>query len=235
MGRQVAKRISKRYNCTMAELYTGLEIIWNSQKEHEIAFENESTLYVPGMWSLRLAEIENARQLPDGQARGVQSEVLRIEMIEKMYDAAAKWNWLKSYIRGAFRGEYYKPRIEEAGKGYYFNATRKNWEDLRMLLQSGRNFIVKHELVLKNEGGMPAGFPAKFEAVANEFESLCSRFMKARQDAEEQTDAKLIANNLIFEEGKAMMRDGKRIFRKQAALRNRFVWSRVLGLIRSGG
>jgi len=234
MGRQVAKRVTKKYNCTMAELYIGLETIWHSQKEHEIVFENESTLYVPGMWSLRLAEIENARKMPDGQARGVQSEVLRIEMIEKMYDAAVKWNWLKSYIRGAFEGEYYKPRIEEAGKGYYFNATRKNWGDLRLLLQSGRNFILKHGAVLKNDGGMPAGFPAKFEAVANEFEDLCSRFMKARQDAEEQTDEKVSANNLIFEDGKVMMRDAKRIFRKKAAVRNRFVWKRVLGLIRSG-
>jgi hypothetical protein len=234
MGRQIAKRVSKQYNCTMAELYSGLETIWYSQKEHEIVFENESTVYVPGTWSLRLAEIEKAQKMPDGQARGAQSEVLRIEMIEKMYDAAAKWNSLKGYISHAFKGEHYKPRIEEAGKGYYFNSIRKNWEDLRLLLQSGRNFILKHEVVLKNEGGMPAGFVAKFETVANDFEDLYKRFMKARQDAKEQTDAKVMANNLIFEDGKAMMRDAQRIFRKQAAVRNRFVWRRVLGLVRSG-
>jgi len=103
-----------------------------------------------------------------------------------------------------------------------------------MLLQSGRNFIAKHETVLKNDGGMPAGFVLKFETVAVEFGELYSAFMKARQDAKEETDAKIVANNLIFEEARNMMRDGRRIFRKHAVLRNRFAWKRVLKLVRDG-
>ncbi len=233
MGRQNATRPSKVYNCSMVELYAGLEMIWCSQKEHEVEFEGENTFYYSGISDVRLAKINDARMMPDGQARGAESEVLRLRMIEKLDVVLGRWNSLKGYVRKAFKEDYYKPRIEEAGKSYYFNSVRKNWEDVRMLLQSGKNFLEKHELALKNDGGMPASFIGKFEIVAVEFEELYGLFMRARQDAREQTDAKIMANNLIFEEGKSMMRDGRRIFRKRAAVRNRFVWKRVLGLVRT--
>ena len=233
MGRQNAERPSKVYNCSMVELYAGQEMIWCSQKEHEVEFEEENTLYHSGISDVRLAKINAARIMPDGQARGAESEVLRLKMIEKLDAVIGYWNSLKGYVRKAFKEEYYKPRIEEAGKGYYFNSVRKNWVDVRMLLQSGKNFLEKHEVALKDEGGMPASFIGKFETVAVEFEELHGLFVKVRLDAREQTDAKIVANNLIFEEGMSMMRDGRRIFRKRAAVRNRFVWKRVLGMVRN--
>ncbi|MBK8659703.1 MAG: hypothetical protein IPN22_12750 [Bacteroidetes bacterium] len=56
-------------------------------------------------------------------------------------------------------------------------------------------------------------------------------FKDAQQDSHEQTDAKIEANNAIYREGRAMMEDGKRIFRKNAAVRDRFVWERVVELV----
>lgn len=230
-----AERIKKIYNCPVAELYAGLEIVWHSQREYEDAFMAESTLYTPGLANVKLAAIAAARKMPDGQIRGAEQEELRLQLNEQLYVVLGRWNWLKSYVRHCFTGAHYKPRIEEAGKGHYYRALQKDWEKVLLLLQSGRNFIAKHRALLLVEGGMPPTFEAGFGADADKFETIYHAFMKAKQDAKELTDMKLAANNAIYEDGVRMMRDGRHIFRKQAAVRERFVWRKVRQLIGGDG
>lgn len=219
------------YNEAMAVLYAALNIAWDSQSEHESEFIAENTLYPAGLSVTKKAAIAAAQAMPDGQARGAEAEILRIRMTEKMDVIIGKWNSLDGYISKAFKGEYYKPRIEEAGKQYYEKAANKNWEYLTQLLVSGKNFVTAHSAVLIADGGMPAGFAASFDTVKTEFEGLYSQFKDAQQDSQEQTDAKISANNAIYKEGREMMEDGKRIFRKNASVRDRFIWERIVELV----
>jgi len=71
-------------------------MVWRRQKKHEIKFEEENTLYYAGIADIRMAAVNSARAMPDGQARGARSEVLRLRMIEKLDEVAGRWNWLKS-------------------------------------------------------------------------------------------------------------------------------------------
>lgn len=230
-----AERVRKIYNCPVAELYAGLEIVWHSQREYEEAFMAENTLYTPGLAAVKLAAIAAARSMPDGQARGAEQEELRIQLNEQLYVVLERWIWLKAYVKAGFKGGHFKPRIEEAGTGHYYRALRKDWEEAVLLLQSGRNFIVKHRTLLLAEGGMPPAFEARYGEEADKFEAIYQAFMKAKQDTKELTDRKLAANNAIYEDGKRMMRDGRNIFRKQAAVRERFVWRKVRQLIKGYG
>lgn len=228
-------RPAAEYKCAQAALYAGLEIVWNSQAEQEAAFAAENTIYTPGLAATKITAIHAARALPDGQARYAEAEVLRVTLGEKQVAAIGKWNSLEGYIKRAFTGGYYKPRIEEAGQDYYTKAASQNWEYVEQLMQAGKTFIANHSAVLIADGGMPAGFAATFDAAQGEFETVYNAFMDARQDAQQQTDAKILANNAIYADGKTMMEDGKHIFRNDASVRERFMWEIVLEMISSPG
>lgn len=218
------------YNCSQAELYSGLNSAWDSQAEREAAFIVENTKYTAGLSVTRKAAIQAAKAMPDGQARYADSESLRVDLTEELDSVLGKWNSLDGYIKGAFKGAHYKPRIEEAGKQYYETSAEKNWEDVSLLLEAGKTFITTHSAVLIADGGMPAGFAAAYDGV-RVYDGLYTDFKDARQDAQEQTDAKLDANNDIYEAGREMMEDGKHIFRKNASVRERFTWDRILAMI----
>lgn len=237
MATQNEQRPTNDYTCAQAELYAGLETAWNSQAEHEAEFIAENTTYTAGLSVTRLAAIAAAQALPDGQARGAEAEVTRITLVEKLDVVLGKWNSLDGYIHKAFTGAYYKPRIEEAGKQYYLKATEKNWEYVKQLLVGMKNFLTAHGAVLVSDGGMPPTFAASVDAIKTTFDGLYTDFKDAEQDSKEQTDTKIEANNAIYKEGRKMMEDGKHIFRKNAAVRDRFVWERILELITppSGG
>ena len=138
---QGENRPKKAHNCTQAELYAGLDIVWDSQAEHEQEFADENTKYTPGLSVTMKDAVQAARALPDGQARAAEQEVLRNRLVEIHDGAIGLWNSLDGYIRKAFAGIDYKARIEEAGKGYYGKAYNMNWEDVALLLQSGVNFL----------------------------------------------------------------------------------------------
>ena len=231
MATQNEPRAVPQYNEAMSVLYAALNLVWDSQAEHETSFMAENTLYTPGLSVTRKAAISAAQALPDGQARGTEAEVLRIGLVEKLDVVLGKWNSLDGYISKAFTGAYYKPRIEEAGKPYYAKAANQNWEYAVQLLVSMKNFLTAHQAVLVTVGGMPAGFDASVSVLKMEFEVMYGSFKDAQQDSHVQTDAKIEANNAIYREGRAMMEDGKRIFRKNAAVRDRFVWERVVELV----
>jgi hypothetical protein len=228
---QIAVRPQRKYHCAVAELYAGLGLVWNSQALYETEFAEENTQYTAGLWVARKAAIDAAQVLPDGQASGSVAELLRIRLMGKLDMVLAKWHSLEGYTRKAFPGEIYKPKIEAAGKPFYSKAVNLNWEHAKQLLVSAKTFLTGNEAALLAEGGMSANFITGFDTVKGEFMQLFDGFKAAEQVSIEQTDAKINANNAIYADGRSMMEDGKRIFRQHAALRNKFVWKRILELL----
>jgi hypothetical protein len=232
---QYAQRPEAKYNCTVVELYAGLPLAWNSQAQHETEFVAENTQYTPGLAATRKAAIDAAQQLPDGQASGAIAEGLRIHLLDKLDLVVSKWHSLDGYIANAFKEGAYKPKIEAAGKQYYRKAAKENWEYAKQLLVSMKTFLTANEAALLSDGGMPANFISGFDTLKAGFDANLDAFKAAQQNSimqtDAQTDAKIIANNTIYAEGRTMMEDGKRIFRKNAAVRNRFIWKRILELL----
>lgn len=231
MATLTAERPKPDYHCSQSELYAGLDIVWNSQAQREAEFEAENTNYTPGLSVTRKAAIEAARALPDGNARYAESRILHIEMENKWEVAIGKWNSLSGYIEDGWDKEFVPTRLSEAGKAFYEAAAAKDWEKAKELLKEGKNFIDTHEAKLLADGGMPATFKLAFNTAKTDFETKYSAFMAAREDAQEQTDAKILANNAIYADGVEMMKVGKRIFKKNASVRERFTWTSVLAMV----
>ena len=226
-----AERPKADYHCAQPELYAVLDIVWNSQAQREAEFLAENTKYTAGLSVTRKAAIEAARAMPDGSARYAQSKIFHIELGNKWELAIGKWNSLAGYIEEAFDEEFVSTRLNEAGKAIYEAAAGKDWEKVIDLMKEGKNFITAHSAVLGTDGGMPATFAAAYDTEKTAFEAKYAEFMAAREDAQEQTDAKILANNAIYADGVSMMKDGKHIFRKNASVKERFTWERVLEMV----
>jgi hypothetical protein len=228
---QIATRPQRHYGCATVELYAGLHLTWNSEALYETEFANENTQYTAGLSVIRKQAIDDAQALPDGQATGAVAEALRIQLVAKLDPVLAKWHSLEGYISKVWKGEDYKPKIEAAGKLNYSKAANLNWEYAKQLLVSAKSFLTANNAVLLADGGMPTNFVTGFDAVKGQYIQLFEDFKAAEQTSIEQTDAKINANNALYADGRSMMEDGKRIFRKNAAVRNKFVWERILELL----
>ena len=225
-------RPNRKYNCTQAELYAICTIGWQSYQENLPGFEGFSTLYTATTATDALAAIESAKNLPDFQARNEATETAYIQMGQTAEQCLTKWRSLRSYIKASFPQELHKPKIESAGEDHYNKALSRNWGETQLMLTSALSFITDNTAEL-TAGGMPATFQTDLVTLQTDFTGYYSTFTDSGQDEHEGTDAKVIANNAIYETLQRMFEDGQIIYEKDAAKRDRFIFQRVKEMITS--
>lgn len=226
-------RPTRKYNCTQAELYAICTIIWQSYAENQADFEAFKTIYTVQYGIDAMQEVEDAKNLPDFQARNQATETAYINMGETAKKCLTAWRSLRSYIKSSFPDNLQKPEIEAAGEDHYNKATNRNWSETELMLVSAINYIDQHTAVLTT-GGMPATFQATISDLHTEFMGFYITFTDSGQDEHEGTDQKVIANNALYSKLQAMCDDGQIINEHNAAKFQRFVFSRVKDLITSG-
>lgn len=226
------QRPNSKYNSTQAELYSICTIMWQSYAENQPTFETFKTTYTAQLATDMLQEIEDARNLPDFQARNQATESTYIAMKAKAKDCLKAWRSLRSYIKSSFPSDLQKPEIEAAGEEHYTKALNNNWSETKLMLSSGNNYITAKTAELTT-GGMPLAFPTDFDTLKTEFDGLYSKFTDFEQDETEGTDLKVNANNAIYTKTIQMGEDGQLIFEQEPAKQARFVFSRVKELITS--
>lgn len=220
-----------KYSCTQSELYAVCKLVWNSFEENLAAFTAFKTIYDAPFLVARRAEMNAAKAMPDEQARGAAGEMFGIQLKTAADSANLKWLTLTAYIKSSFQGALAKPQLEAAGHGYYPSANRGDWEDMDSMLEAGKTFMTANGAALAASGGMPAAFPADYEAVKVAFSGVYDQFKGAPQSAKEGTRAKINANNFIYEKVMAMMDDGQILFYNDAAKRDKFIWANVMRLV----
>ena len=226
------QRPKPKYNCTQAELYSICNIIWQSYAENQPDFEAFKTIYTGQYGTDALQEVEDAKNLPDFQARNQQTESAYIRMVETSKKCLAAWRALRSYIKSSFPPSLQKPEIEAAGEGHYMKALNRNWSETELMLVSALNYISAHNTELTT-GGMPANFPTDMDNLRSEFSGLNGKFRDSEQDEHEGTDTKVNANNDVYAKLMAMGEDGQLIYESDPAKRERFIFTRIKDLITS--
>lgn len=214
-------------------MYTSCDTIAISYSDHVTEFTNYSTKYTATTGTdLRMA-IKDARALPGEAQRDAAHSVLRKELVELKDNSLIVWQQLSSFIRDAYSKEVYQNQLNAAGHGYYSSAQNEDWDDVKGLMEDGANYITEHSAVLTADGGMPAGFEVVFGNAQEAFELKYDAFLQALEASKLATDKKLSANNAIYREAMRICEDGKRIFRKDAAIREQFTFETVLSLVRA--
>ena len=221
------------YNCTEAELYKVCIIGWGSYQENLAGFTAFNTTYTLAFGQTAIAAVNAAQLLPSFQQRGELHEKLLIRLNIAADECLKQWKFLEGHIKRSFPENELKPSLEAAGSSHYSKAGDDNWEYVSLLMTEGGEFINNNTAQLTS-GGMPPAFPTDFTTAQTNFEILYQPFKDAQQDAHEQRDNKIIANNAIYNTLTAMFDDGKKVYRMIPAKKERFTFARVLNLVSSG-
>ncbi|MCF8257206.1 MAG: carboxypeptidase-like regulatory domain-containing protein [Flavobacteriales bacterium] len=235
MGTLNDSRPQPAYPGTQQELYTLIETGWGSYVQYLPDFTNKKTIYTQQVADDELTALALARMMPDEASRAEVHKTLRKKVLDLSLDCLEQWSFLDSYIMDAFPEENYEDKREAAGHGYYRGAQREDWDSVKGLMSSGKGFIAGNATVLAADGGMPGTFAGAFDALKLDFETHHQLFLHAEEEAKRLTDLKVEANNLLFKTMSKMFKDGQRIFRKQAAIREQFIVERVMELIGGSG
>lgn len=229
----MAERPTADYKCKQLELYAVLRIGLASYREQITAFGNFKSKYDAAWGNTFETEINAAAKLPSFQARDEKSETAGILLEKKAEECGNKWQDLKRYIADVDDWEeLQKPKLEAAGSTLYQQATHGNWEVMKGLLETASSFIDNNETELEADGNMPNTFKDQFDTLKQDYEALYDDFTDKTQDQEEETDEKIIENNRLYKKLIQMFLDGQAIFRKKAALKERFTFDRVLKIVR---
>jgi len=226
-----------KYNFSIAVLYSVCRLAWTNCGNNLAGFAARKAFYIAAYVASRMAEIDAAEQMPDEQARDEVHETLRIQLKEKAATCREYWNYLERYIVSAFPKSEWKPKTEAAGKEAYDEAGEENWDKISLMMSNAYEFITNNSgvLAINLETGtadnMPAGFPAEFEGVKNDFNTTHSDFLQAEEGAQTGTQTKGEANEIIYDKMRLMLDDGVVYFKNNAAVKKQFVLVNLLELI----
>jgi len=190
--------IKPSYNCSQQELYTVCRLGWQSCNQHLSDFANFKARYDDSFIKERLDEVEKAATLKDDQARGEQSETLRIKLTQSATNGLANWQKLKRYIADAYTADFQKTKTEAAGISYYDKASNSNWDSVQGLLKSGIIFIDDNFADLTAKKNMPDSFKDTFNNAKLEFDELHKNFLLSEETMPVNTEIKITKNNEIY-------------------------------------
>lgn len=226
-----SEREVRNFNCTQQDLAGVAELGIQSYKQYQDRFYQKSEKYTP-QWGIDLLnEMHEARGMPEYSVRNAMHKELRIDTINQMAACCVLWKELEGHIFSAYPKEQQEAKCQSAGSAHYRRASKKDWEQVIALMTGGITYINKHLAELR-QAGMPESFPATFSTALNDFETAYKKFKNMEQHTEVLCDEKLRAYNAVHAKLMKMFKFGQKIFRYEAAIRERFTFTKVLEHVR---
>lgn len=226
----MATKNKAKYPCSQQDFYSAARTIWSFFMMFLPDFTAHKARYKAATATDALAALDTAERMPDEKRRNDPSESARQELVEMMPTCTGLFITLKTYIDGAYAANMRIIKYEAAGQEYFTEATRQNWTSVSALYMSMMLFIADNTATLTANENMPAGFEATVTTAAGRFNAKYSEY-KLKAETGVATAAKVNANNACYESLKAMIKDGKAIYRENAEMLELFNFSRVVEAI----
>lgn len=228
---------ANKYRCTQPELYSAARMVIRAAVREIANFTPVKGKYNAALFTVLESEVASCEARPDEQSRTGAAEAMHILTKQRAEECLRKWQFLKGYIEDApsMQGALQKPALEAAGSTHYRNASGDDWESVNQLMVSGIQFVTDNFTELSDGNNMPASFATDIANAHTAFLEMWQSF----QDEEElntiQAQAKVAANNALYDNIIQVCKDGQRIYRDDEARRAQFVWDSVLYLVRGAG
>ena len=227
----------KSFPGSQSNLYASCRIVIDNGRNRQAELATYFARYTDAFFDSLDTMASEAESLPDAMTRALDHKVLRIEMTSLADDCRRNWQLLKRYIAFAFDAagtEVVEANWEAAGWSYYANASKQNWEDVRMLMISGQSYLTANSAVLEANENMPAAFVDTFGASYDAFDAKMFLFYAAEESAMSATQAKMDANNALYEAVIKLCDDGRAVFEGSATERE-FSYTAVSELVTPSG
>ncbi|MEP7170414.1 MAG: hypothetical protein ABI855_13670, partial [Bacteroidota bacterium] len=206
----------RKYSYSVSVLYQLMRTLISNCRNNIGAFFSFKSKYTPALLDLLLSQLAAAEKLKGEQARSLEHETLRIEMIPLADTCLTHWQYLKRYIAD-YAGASYELQVanwDAAGWEFYDESAHENWDKLRNMCSMALTYIEDHEADLKTKGYMPDDFKENFETSSINFNTKYDLFILAIENGFQQTVNKVDANNSIFMKLSDVCADGQTIFAK---------------------
>lgn len=231
----MGEEVKPIYDCTQEELYSLGESIMDNAGEDIADLVTIKSKYTDSWITLRRDQIAACRALPGEESRTFDFVQIRFELEKAGVDCTDNFQTLKRYV-----DEWKKPSEERkaaynaAGQAKYAKATNNNWEELKGLNTTLIAFITANETALMDVGLMPPTFLATVTAQSEAFDTLYGNFKLARETRDAR-NAKVIANNALYNEITLLGDDGRHFYRKNEGKRERYTMTVLLNFISPPG
>ena len=224
--------VNTLYNCSQPELFIVCRKAWQLCNDNLAAFTAYKPKYSADFISQNITNINDVDAMDDSRARYARSQNLRVDLVEKKDDILDTFQLLKGYIEDAYRADKANTMIQAAGQQYYMKASSCNWVSVTALLSSMAPFVSNNLADLTANDNMPLDFSTRIQILKTEFDNLYKNWSDADKAASSDTDAKIIANNMIFNNMKTMLSDAQKVFRKDELMSERFSLSDLMAQVR---
>jgi Carboxypeptidase regulatory-like domain len=222
---------ANNYNCSQEDLYNACRIAWDLCASKSSDFGAFKSKYTPAFIARNRADVEAAARLPDAAARRAIAQSARMDMFP-LRDTVVKYSgWLKSYIDDGFELSKREIMYNAACQSYLAKAKGENWGNVTALGSSTIQFIEENLATLTANDNMPTDFLQRVKDVTAAFKAAYATWLLADTAASDQTDVKIMSNNTIYNNVIAMLTDGQRLFKEDAAIAKQFSFATILAQI----
>lgn len=225
--------ITAEYNCTMQELYSTGNTIYDNLETEKNLFKDYKSKYDQTFIDALRKKITDAKGMPDDEARVAKHQQFKEQMKPLAKVCTDLYQDLKGYIFDGFPESERAGMYDAAGQTNIENALKENWEFVVGLNTQMKKFVVTYATEL-GLGFMPAGFAAKITTASDKFDVAYGKFKQSRQTGVD-TDALIAANNEINKDIAAVNADGQRVFKNDVSKQKLFTFSVVKSIVSPPG
>ncbi len=225
----------KTYGTPQEILYSVCLAAWNLCSQSLQKFTDLKAFYTAVFITDAVQAVEAAKALPESRVTISYRKEARINLANATRQVQANWQLLKVYITQAFAADMVKTKLEAAGASLYIKASVDNWSAVRSLIDTANLFITNNLNDLMADENMPADFQTKFQADGATCIELSVIFTQVNMEKQMATSAKIDANNAIYANVMAMLKDGQQIFKDDAATKKQFTFSYLVSMFQAEG
>ncbi len=222
--------INSEYNVSQPALYLICRILLDNYKNNIATFSARKARYTQEWYDEKLEQLQAAAAIPDEQARSLEHEMLRLQLVQLGETCCEMFQYSKSYIRTAFNTEEERTANYDAcGQKNYTSASHQGWVALDALNRANLAYITANQQTLSMDGeNMPDTFITEVTSANNEWYAVYLLFNQARSSARTATENKITANNAIYRTIiDSICADGQLYFKNNEELKRQFSFEAV--------
>ncbi|MEP7170527.1 MAG: carboxypeptidase-like regulatory domain-containing protein [Bacteroidota bacterium] len=228
-------KITSQYPCGQPALYQICLLIALNLKSKIAEFSLFSSAYSLTVVDAIILAIAQCEEMPGEEARALEHERIRQELIPINRDALKFWTYLKRYIAKLYPDNPEMQRAAWSAAGWNHYDSNNAWVKSKACLSMGSKYIKDHKTELLAGNNMPATFEATYNLQADLFYSTYTNFLLAEEASVVGTDAKISANNDIYKQVITICLDGQAIFEGDDTMKGQFSFEKVSQLISPQG
>lgn len=200
----------RNYSCAEEVLYTAARSGYLLCRNNLAAFTRFDPAYSSSYLTDAEKAVDDAEALVSIVERNSESKMMRLQLKAMARGIRADWQLAKRYTVKAFRNDDLQAHLEALGIGFYNAAADDRWTSVNSMVGVTNTFVTRYKTQLEAKG-LPTDFQQNFMDAGAKFKAKRLEYIALDDSIELQADAKVKANNAVYETLIEMLKDSQKI------------------------